>query len=671
MSRPRGSMDRNIASRSAAFRARGCAVLLACVPFALVLGVAAPLGGTGETAARPKTLANVHGSVAALAQEGRRIAWQCGGRVQILTLPSRHPVDIEPRRGESCSGHGRIGLSADALSADGRVLWQANVEQGNTFVNWDVFTAALHDPRPHLAATAFFAIDPGNPDEASPTAGLPTAADGKAIFFYTTCNAPTCSRSFPSAIYRLAGRRARRVVRVSMVPAGLSVSGRRLAVVTNSPRCCSFAPAWSNDGTRLAWVYHGDLWTVGADGAGSRELATGVSPHWWSSDAAPRASWSPDDTRLTFERVCECRRYVYRVDAAGGGLRRLTAGRAPAWSPDGTRIAFVRDKAVFSINPDGTGLRTLTATERPTVGPLSWSPDSTRIAVSRAGDIYSVRADGSGETRLTSGRGSEIQPAWSPDGARIAYVDGSVIAVVGADGGAATRLTATGEDPARSPAWSPDSTQIAFVRVEDLSQGALRIVNADGSGERQLIPSTRYVDAPQWAPGGSSILVGDWYAGDGNWPLAPGLLLVPPSGGRARKIAPLPHPSVQIHDVRTGRLIERFMVDGHARAVALGSGYLALLVDHEPGVRVELYDLNGTFRTAAVVPKKVRGLSAAGHNVVFAIGNAIRRLDARTGTVTTLATARRIPVGPSIEGHRVVWAENSRRVARIRTVTAP
>jgi Tol biopolymer transport system component len=660
-------MDRNIASRSAAFRVRGCAVLLACVAFALVLGVAALPGGTGETAARPKTLATVRGSVAALAQEGRRIAWQCRG-VQILTLPGRRPIDIESGRGESCSPHGRIGLSADALSADGRVLWQANVEQGNTFVNWSVFTAALHDPRPRLAATAFFEIDPGNPDEPAPTAALPTAAEGKAIFFYTTCNASPCNRSFPSAIYRLAGRRVRRVANVSMVPASLSVSGRRLAVVTNSPRCCSFAPVWSHNGTRVAWVYHGDLWTVGADGTGSRQLATGVSPRWWSSDAAPRPSWSPDDARLVFERVCECRRYLYRVDTAGGGLRRLAEGRTPAWSPDGTKIAFVRGKAVFSINPDGTGMRTLTGTERATAGPLSWAPDSTRIAVSRAGDIYSVRADGSGEARLTTSPEPETQPAWSPDGSRIAYVDGSAIAVVNADGSGATRL-ATADQGVRSPAWSPDSTRIAFIQV-DLEQGFLRIMNADGSGQRQL-PAGTYVDAPQWAPSGNSILVGDWYAGDGNWPSGPGLQLVPPSGGRARKIAPLPHLFVQIHDVRTGRVMERFMVDGHARAAALGSGYVALLVGHEPGVRVELYNLNGSFRTATAVPRTVRSLSAAGPNVVFAIGRAIRRLDARTGTLTTLATARRTPVGPSIEGHRVVWAENARGAARIRSVTAP
>jgi len=46
-------------------------------------------------------------------------------------------------------------------------------------------------------------------------------------------------------------------------------------------------------------------------------------------------------------------------------------------------------------------------------------------------------------------------------------------------------------------------------------------------------------------------------------------------------------------------------------------------------------------------------------------------VDAKTGAVTTLATARRTPVGVTIEGRRVVWAENHGGAARIRAVTAP
>ena len=102
-----------------------------------------------------------------------------------------------------------------------------------------------------------------------------------------------------------------------------------------------------------------------------------------------------------------------------------------------------------------------------------------------------------------------------------------------------------------------------------------------------------------------------------------------------------------------------------------GTICLALLVDHNPGLRVELYNLSGSFRSGVAVPSRVDSLSAAGRSVVFAAGHAIRRLDARTGVVSTLATGRRTPVGLTIEGRRVVWAENTRGVARIQAVTAP
>jgi Tol biopolymer transport system component len=639
--------------------------LAVAVAVTLVFGATAAARTDGQ-AARPTTLAKVRGSVDALAQNGRRIAWintraRCR-HVQILTLPARRPVDLGSRRSRNCA----VGGSAIALSADGRVLWKSLAEEGNTFVAIDLFTATLGHAGPRLVApTAFAKHD--TPDDVDPPP-LPMAADAKAILFYAQCDiGDICGRRQP-AIYRLAGGRPKLLARITS-PRALAVSGRRFAVATNSLRCCNFTPAWSHDGTRLAWIYHGNLWTILADGTGDRQLAAGVAPAHWPPDAVRRPSWSPDGARLVFEHVDARERHsVYRVDATGAGLRRLTSGTAPAWSPDGARIAFVRGTGVFVIKPDGTSAARLTTTARPTTGPLSWSPDSARIAVSRGGDIYSLRADGAGETRLTSSRRPEAQPAWSPDGARIAYSDGSMIAVINADGSAVTGLTRNCD---RSPAWSPDSKRIAFVR-EATDQGALWIVNADGSDQRQLIPGTGYADSPQWAPGGSTIAVGDWVdAESSNWPYRPGIRLVSPANGKARKIAPVPHSPVELRDALTGRLIKRFRINGYARAGALGADYVALLVDHEPGVRVEIYGLNGRFRTANFAGSSVRNISAAGRAVVFATGRVIRRLDARTGAVNTLATARRKPVGLTIEGRRVVWAENGRGTARIRALTAP
>src|SRR5947207_10256607 len=82
--------------------------------------------------------------------------------------------------------------------------------------------------------------------------------------------------------------------------------------------------------------------------------------------------WSPDGKRLAF--VWQPRHqsavFVENVDGSGPAHRitpfRLRAGDHPDWSPDGTRILFntggnhVRDQNLFTVRPDGTGLRQLT-----------------------------------------------------------------------------------------------------------------------------------------------------------------------------------------------------------------------------------------------------------------------------------------------------------------------
>ena len=556
------------------------------------------------------------------------------------------------------------------LSADGRVLWQGGGEEGNTYISIALFTASLRERRSRVVTGTYFQKDEGDPDNFDPRP-LPMAADGNTILFYARCDASelcTGSRR-PAAIYRLSERGSRRLTKVTD-PAALALSGSRFVAVTNSLRCCNSKPAWSHDGKRLAWIYRGALWVVGVDGSGDRQLAAEVSPPYLSPTAVSRPSWSPDDSRLVFARTDARGREhaVYQVDASGGAARRLAAGAAPTWSPDGTRIAFVRGTGVFATRPDGSTATRVTTSPPVTSASLSWSPDSTRIAVSQGGDIYIARADGAGETRLTTSRTPDAQPVWSPDGTRIAYADGSGIAVINADGTGARRLT-RGSDT--SPAWSPDAKKIAFVRPES-GQGELWLMNADGSGQRRLDRSDTYADAPQWSPDGGTIVIGDWLDQDsGNLPYRPGVRLVSPASGRATRVAPVLHSQVRLHDASEGRLVKRFTIVGHAQAAALGPGYIALLVDHDPGTRVELYDTTGRLRTATSVRPSVSSVSASGQTIVFAIGHAIRRLDARSGSVTTLAIARRTPVGLSIEGLRVVWAENHRGRARIRAVRAP
>jgi len=62
-------------------------------------------------------------------------------------------------------------------------------------------------------------------------------------------------------------------------------------------------------------------------------------------------------------------------------------------------------------------------------------------------------------------------------------------------------------------------------------------------------------------------------------------------------------------------------------------------------------------------------LDAAGTLVVGRSGREIWVYDIASGRSRRIATAAAAPIGLSIEGHTVAWAENVRGHGRIRTVT--
>ena len=255
----------------------------------------------------------------------------------------------------------------------------------------------------------------------------------------------------------------------------------QLTTPASAPGALAWEPAWSPDGSKIAFVGgQGDIFTMAPDGSN----VTNVSNN--GQEYEPK--WSPDGARLVFTSARDDNNSslageIYVMNADGSGQTRISndnfEDRNGAWSPDGSKIAYSRDDTdasgptqngqIFLMNPDGTGQTPITDLTSSNGWP-AWSPDGSRIAFtsnrSGANEIWVMNPDGSNPVRLTTSPagGFSTQAAWSPDGRLIAFAQASGPPVAGyspldiwvmnADGSNPVRLTT---DPAvdAQPTWEP------------------------------------------------------------------------------------------------------------------------------------------------------------------------------------------------------------------------